>query len=907
MKNFNKFTIKAQEALQNAQDLASQRNHGEFKALHLLSALLADSQSLVQPVLTRMGIDLEKLDQSLEEELKKLPKIFNTTNISQLYLSQELMHVLEKAGRIVQAQKDEFISCEHLLFGIFETASAAQIMLERAGFKRDAALRVLAQLRGTTRVTDETPESKFQVLDKYAINLTNKAKDGKLDPVIGRDEELRRLIQVLSRRTKNNPILIGEPGVGKTAIVEGLAQRIISGDVPEPLKDKEIIMLDIGSLIAGTKFRGEFEDRLKAFIKEIQNASGRLILFIDEIHMIVGAGAAEGAIDASNLLKPALARGELHAIGATTLKEFQKHIEKDPALERRFMPILVEEPTIEDSIAILRGLKEKYEIHHGLRISDEAIISAVNLSARYISDRFLPDKAVDLIDEAAAARRLETESLPSEIDKVRRSLMRLEVEKSALAKEESLPAQAGGKKRLEEIKNEIAALKDKNDDLSSQWHTEKLAFENLHNLRKKIEDLKREAEVAEREGDLEKVAKIIYGQLPVAEKDFKSFEKKHFTKSGKQPLSGIQGKKTKSESFLKESVDEEDIALVVSRWTGIPVTKMLESESEKIGRIEDVLSKRVIGQEEGISAVSNALMRSRAGLSDEDRPLGSFMFLGPTGVGKTELAKALAEFMFNDEKALIRVDMSEYMEKHTVSRLIGSPPGYIGYEEGGQLTEIIRHKPYSLVLFDEIEKAHPEVFNILLQVLDNGRLTDGKGRVVNFKNTIIIMTSNVGSHYMKEMANIGFGSEKADKKDTDAEIFKEKVRGELKNHFKPEFLNRIDEIVIFNPLSKIDIEKIVEKQISEMKKRLEVKGMKIAIDESIKSYLVNNGYSPEFGARPLRRLIQKIILDKVANKIIKGEFKNGGKVKVGFRKTSSASSNAQRGDSRFAEADIIVS
>jgi len=906
MKNFNKFTIKAQEALQNAQDLASQRNHGEFKAIHLLSALLSDSQSLVQPVLTRMGVDLEKLDQALEEELKKLPKIFNTTNIGQLYLSQELMHVLEKAGRIAQMQKDEFISCEHLLFGIFETSSVAQILLERTGFKRDAALRVLAQLRGSTRVTDETPESKFQVLEKYSINLTQKAKDGKLDPVIGRDEELRRLIQVLSRRTKNNPILIGEPGVGKTAIVEGLAQRIISGDVPEPLKDKEIIMLDIGSLIAGTKFRGEFEDRLKAFIKEIQNAAGKLILFIDEIHMIVGAGAAEGAIDASNLLKPALARGELHAVGATTLKEFQKYIEKDPALERRFQPILVEEPTLEDSMAILRGLKEKYEIHHGLRISDEAIVAAVNLSARYISDRFLPDKAVDLIDEAAAARRLETESLPSEIDKVRRGLTRLEVEKSALAREESLPAgghglpadRNGGKKRLEEIKKEIAALKDKNDDLSSQWHAEKLAFENLHNLRKKIEDLKREAEVAEREGDLEKVAKIVYGQLPVAEKDFKSFEKKHFTKSGKQ--------KIKSESFLKESVDEEDIASVVSHWTGIPVTKMLESEGEKIGRIEDVLLKRVIGQEEGINAVSNALRRARAGLSDENRPLGSFMFLGPTGVGKTELAKALAEFMFNDEKALIRVDMSEYMEKHTVSRLIGSPPGYVGYEEGGQLTEIIRHKPYSLILFDEIEKAHPEVFNILLQVLDNGRLTDGKGRVVNFKNAIIIMTSNVGSHYMREMANIGFSSVIKGKEES-FDSFKDKVRDELKNHFKPEFLNRIDEIVIFNPLKRTDIEKIVEKQIGEMRQRIENKGMKIVLDESIKNYLVVNGYSPEYGARPLRRLIQKVILDKVANKIIKGELKDGGKVKISFRKTSAALSGVKGGGREISESDIIIS
>jgi len=876
MKNFNRFTIKAQEALQNAQDLASQRNHGEFKALHLLSALMEDDQSLVRPLLTKNGVDLEKLDQAIEEELKKLPKIFTTATVGQLYLSQELMHVLDKAAKIAQHQKDEFISCEHLLLGILETASLAQTLLDRAGFKRDAALRVLAQLRGSMRVTDETPESKFQVLDKYAINLTDQAREGKLDPVIGRDEELRRVIQVLSRRTKNNPVLIGEPGVGKTAIVEGLAQRIVSGDVPEPLKDKEIIMLDLGSLIAGTKFRGEFEDRLKAFIKEIQNSAGRLILFIDEIHMIVGAGSAEGAIDASNLLKPPLARGELHAIGATTMKEYQKHFEKDMALVRRFQPIFVEEPSLEDSVTILRGLKEKYEIHHGLRISDEALVSAVHLAARYISDRFLPDKAVDLVDEAAAARRLETESLPGEIDKIRRNLTRLEIERSALQKENS----ADSKKRLKEVQEEITGLKEKNDDLSAQWHAEKLAFENLHNLRKKIEDLKREAEIAERDGNLERVAQIYYGALPAAEKDFKNFEKKYFLKSDK--------KKNKGEKFLKESVDEEDIASVVSRWTGIPVTRMLESESEKLSRIEDVLSRRVIGQQEGISAVSNALRRARAGLSDENRPLGSFMFLGPTGVGKTELAKALAEFMFNDEKALVRIDMSEYMEKHAVSRLIGSPPGYVGFEEGGQLTEIIRHRPYSLILFDEIEKAHPEVFNILLQVLDNGRLTDGKGRVVNFKNTIIIMTSNVGSHYMKELANLGFSSEIEEKKEEQGFQFREKVFQDLKERFKPEFLNRIDEVVIFNALNRASIADIVDKQLNEVRQRIEEKGMKLVIDASVRNFLVEKGYDPEYGARPLKRLIQKVILDKMADKMIKGELRHGGKAKISLTKSLSA-------------------
>jgi ATP-dependent Clp protease ATP-binding subunit ClpB len=894
MKNFNRFTIKAQEALQNAQDLASQRNHGEFKALHLLSALIEDDQSLVRPLLTKSGVDLEKLDHAIEEELKKLPKIFTTATVGQLYLSQELMQVLDKAAKIAQVQKDEFISCEHLLLGILETASLAQTLLDRAGFKRDMALRVLAQLRGSTRVTDETPESKFQVLDKYAINLTDQAREGKLDPVIGRDEELRRVIQVLSRRTKNNPVLIGEPGVGKTAIVEGLAQRIVSGDVPEPLKDKEIIMLDLGSLIAGTKFRGEFEDRLKAFIKEIQNSAGRLILFIDEIHMIVGAGSAEGAIDASNLLKPPLARGELHAIGATTMKEYQKHFEKDMALVRRFQPIFVEEPSLEDSVTILRGLKEKYEIHHGLRISDEALGAAVNLSARYISDRFLPDKAVDLVDEAAAARRLETESLPGEIDKLRRNLTRLEIERSALSKEDTTDS----KKRLKEVNEEIAALKEKNDELSAQWHAEKLAFENLHNLRKKIEDLKREAEVAEREGNLERVAQIYYGALPSAEKDFRSFEKKYFVKSDK--------KKQKGEKFLKESVDEEDIASVVSRWTGIPVTRMLESESEKLGRIEDVLSRRVIGQQEGISAVSNALRRARAGLSDENRPLGSFMFLGPTGVGKTELAKALAEFMFNDEKALVRIDMSEYMEKHAVSRLIGSPPGYVGFEEGGQLTEIVRHRPYSLILFDEIEKAHPEVFNILLQVLDNGRLTDGKGRVVNFKNTIIIMTSNVGSRYIKEMAQLGFASELDGKKEEQGVQFRERIFEELKEQFKPEFLNRVDEIIIFNPLTKESIGGIVDKQLAELKQKIEERGIKLTIDASMRNYLVERGYNIEYGARPLKRLIQKMILDKMADKMIKGELKHGGKAKISLSKSLS-SSGSYRNEPEMAEPTIAVS
>ena len=860
----NNFTLKAQEAIQEAHNLAMERGQQQVDTAHLFLALLQQEEGVVLAVLQKLETDIEKLKSQTEDILGQLSKVqISRGGLAEIYITPPLKKVLFQANKEAKQLKDEYISTEHLLLAILGVPTEVHDVLEKLNITYDKVLKVLAEVRGTEKVDSAEPESKYQVLEKYTLNLTEQARQEKLDPIIGRDDEIRRVIQVLSRRTKNNPALIGEAGVGKTAIVEGLAQRIISGDVPESLKDKELIALDLGALIAGTRFRGEFENRLKAVLREIKRTA-RYLLFIDELHTLVGAGAAEGAMDASNMLKPALSRGELHCIGATTLKEYQKYVEKDPALERRFQPIYVAEPTIEDTIAILRGIKEKYEVHHGVRITDGALVAAAQLSSRYISDRFLPDKAVDLVDEATSALRMEIESQPEELDKLKRKVRQLEIEKQALKKEKDKKA----KERLTELQKNLAEIKEKTKELEIRWKTEKEIISSIKESKKQIDKLKQEAEIAERQANLQKLAEIKYGKLPELEKKIKEDEKK---------LVKIQ----KEHRILKEEVTEEDIAQVVAHWTGIPVSRMLELESQKLARLEEELHQRVIGQDEAVKAVADAIRRSRAGIAEETRPIGSFIFLGPTGVGKTELARALAEFMFDNEDALVRLDMSEYMEKHTVARMIGSPPGYVGYEEGGQLSEQIRRRPYAVVLFDEIEKAHPDVFNILLQILDDGRLTDAKGRTVNFKNAIIIMTSNLGGESFQEYAHkVGLGFASKEERESTEEDVRGKIMEKLKERFRPEFLNRLDEIIIFKALTKSEIEKIVDLQLKRVAKRLAGKKIKIEVTDKAKKLIAEKGFDPVFGARPLKRVIQAEILNKLALDIIEGRVKEEKKVKV---------------------------
>jgi ATP-dependent Clp protease ATP-binding subunit ClpB len=845
----DKLTTKSQEALQQAHSLAEKRNHQAIDAEHLLFALLGQKDGVVLSLLQKLGVPVGPLADRLQRTLERLPQV--TGGAGQAFITPRLKTILDGAEAEAETLKDDYVSTEHLLLSMVQDGGEAGKLLRELGASRDKILTALVSIRGAQRITDPNPEDKYQALEKYSRDLTDLARKGKLDPVIGRDDEIRRVIQVLSRRTKNNPVLIGEPGVGKTAIVEGLALRIVNGDVPEGLKDKKLVALDMGALVAGAKFRGEFEERLKAVLKEVTEASGHIILFIDELHTLVGAGAAEGAMDASNMLKPALARGELRCVGATTLDEYRKRVEKDPALERRFQPIYVGEPSVEDTIAILRGLKERYEVHHGVRITDGAIIGAATLSHRYISDRFLPDKAIDLIDEAASRLRIEIDSMPIEIDEIERKILQLEIERQALKREED----KASKERLAQLEREIQNLRETSDGLKAHWKNEKESIQRIRSLKEKIEATKVDEQQAQRQGDLNRAAELRYGTLTQLQKDLEEANKK---------LVELQ----EHQKMLKEEVDAEDIAEVVAKWTGIPVSKMLEGEIQKLLRMEDRLKARVVGQDNAIHAVSNAVRRARAGLQDQNRPIGSFIFLGPTGVGKTELCRALAEFLFDDEQAMVRLDMSEFMEKHSVSRLIGAPPGYVGYEEGGYLTEAVRRRPYSVVLFDEIEKAHPEVFNALLQILEDGRMTDGQGRTVDFKNTVIIMTSNLGSQYIQELAEV------------DRKEMEKQVMAALRAAFKPEFLNRVDETIIFNSLGREEIKSIVEIQLKRLRQNLANRKLQLEISEHAKALLAEKGYDPVYGARPLKRTIQRLIQDPLAVKILEGEFKEGDRVRV---------------------------